>query len=67
MKETIIKVEGMVCDGCENRIKNTLKNIQGIEKVEANHTAGTVTVISKKEVSENVMKDKIEDIGFKVV
>ncbi len=67
MKETIIKVKGMVCNGCENRVKNALKNIQGVEDVDANHTTGTVTVTSKEEVSENIMKEKIEDIGFEVV
>ena len=66
MKETIIKVEGMVCNGCENRVKNALKNIQWVETVEANYTTGTVTVTSKEEVLENIIKEKIEDIGFKV-
>lgn len=28
MKETIIKVEGMVCNGCENRVQNALKTIE---------------------------------------
>ena len=66
MKETIIKVEGMVCNGCENRVKNALKNINGVENVVADHTTGTVTVTSKNEVEESVMKEKIEDIGFEV-
>lgn len=66
MKETIIKVEGMVCNGCENRVKNALKNINGVENVVADHTTGIVTVTSKNEVEENVMKEKIEDIGFEI-
>ncbi len=66
MKETIIKVEGMVCGGCENRVKNALKTIDGIENVLADHTSGTVTITSTDEVTENVMKEKIEDIGFEV-
>lgn len=66
MKETIIKVEGMVCNGCENRVKNALKNIEGVENVIADHTTGTVTVTSKNEVEESIMKEKIEDIGFEV-
>ncbi len=66
MKETIIKVEGMVCGGCENRVQNVLKTIEGVENVVANHTNGTVTITAKEEVSESVMKEKIEDIGFKV-
>ena len=66
MKETIIKVEGMVCNGCENRVQNALKNIDGVENVVADHTTGTVTVTSKNEVEESVLKEKIEDIGFEV-
>ena len=66
MKETVIKVEGMVCNGCENRVQNALKNIDGVESVVANHTTGIVTVTSKNEVSENDIKEKIKDIGFEV-
>ena len=66
MKETIIKVEGMVCNGCENRVQNALKNIDGVESVVADHVTGTVTVTSKNEVAESTIKDIIEDIGFEV-
>lgn len=66
MKETIIKVEGMVCGGCENRVQNALKTIEGVENVVANYTNGTVKVTSKDEVEVSVMKEKIEDIGFEV-
>ena len=37
MKKTVIKVNGMVCNGCENRVQNALKTIDGIEEVVANH------------------------------
>lgn len=66
MKEIIIKVEGMMCNGCENRIQNALKTIEGVENVVANHTNGTVTVTSSNEVEEKALKEKIEDIGFEV-
>ena len=66
MKETIIKVEGMVCNGCENRVQNALKNINGVESVVADHTTGTVKITSKNEVAESDMKEKIKDIGFEV-
>ena len=66
MKETIIKVEGMVCNGCENRVQNALKNIEGVENVVADYTTGIVTVTSKNEVAESVIKERIENIGFEV-
>lgn len=67
MKETIIKVKCMMCGGCENRVKNALSEIQGIETVEANHTEGTVKVISNEEINIDVIKEKIEDLGFEVI
>ncbi len=67
MKETIIKVKGMVCNGCENRVQNALKNIEGVKEVLADHNKGTVTVTAEEKVSKTVMEEKIEDIGFEVV
>ena len=66
MKETQIKVNGMVCEGCENRVKNALSTIDGIESVEANHKTGIVTVISNEEIERSVIEEKIDDIGFEV-
>lgn len=66
MKETIIKVQGMACEGCENRIQNALKNMEGIENVVANHKEGTVT-ITANETLINSIKEKIEDLDFIVL
>ena len=67
MKETTIKVKGMVCNGCENRVQNALKNIEGVKEVIANHNEGIVTVTSEETVDKKVMEEKIEDIGFEVI
>lgn len=66
MKELIFKVEGMACNGCENRIQNALKTIEGVENVVASYTNGTVIVTLKTEVEESFLKEKIEDLGFDV-
>jgi Cu2+-exporting ATPase len=67
MKEIIINIKGMVCGGCENRVKNALQTIDGIETVVADHNTGKVTVTSNEDISENIIKEKIEDLGFEVV
>ena len=66
MKELNIKVEGMVCNGCENRVQNAVKQIEGVERVVADYRLGTVTITLNKKVDEKLIKDKIEDIGFSV-
>ena len=67
MKETVINVKGMVCNGCENRVKNIIKDINGVEDVVADYNTGIVKVTSNDDVSESLMKEKIEDIGFEVL
>lgn len=67
MKEINLKVEGMMCEGCENRIKNALSNIEGVESVEASHVEKTVKVVTNGEVDIEEIEDKIDDLGFEVV
>ena len=67
MKETNLIVKGMMCGGCENRVKNAIKNIEGVENVTADHNTGKVIVISDNEVSEESIKEALEDIGYEVV
>ena len=66
MEELVINVEGMMCGGCENRVQNALQTIDGVEKVIANHKNGTVTVTLNKSVDVNIIKEKIQDIGYEV-
>lgn len=61
MKEINLKVDGMVCNGCENRVKNALENII------ANHESNRVSVTLKEEIEESIIINKIEDLGYKVI
>ena len=67
MKEIEIKVNGMVCDGCENRLKAVLSAIDGVKSVEANHNSGIVTVNAREDIDITILKEAIVDIGFEVV
>ena len=53
-----LKVDGMMCGGCENRIKNTLKELDYVKTIEASHITKTVTV--------DITEDKIVDIKAKI-
>ena len=67
MKEIIIKVKGMMCGGCENRVKNAIKDIEGVENVIADHTTGEDIITTNDNVSQNIIEEVIEDIGYEVV
>ena len=66
MKEIILKVEGMVCGGCEKRVENILSSLEGIETVEASHEENMVKIKLNKDLNIDLIKEKIEDLGFEV-
>ena len=61
-----LKVNGMMCEGCENRVKNVIKEIEGVIDVKADHKAGIVEKKKEKEIDKNIVKEAIEDIGYEV-
>lgn len=67
MKEIELKVNGMVCGGCENRVQNAVSLIDGVESVVADHNTNTVKITTSKEVDLNIIKEKIQDLDFEVV
>ena len=66
MKEIKLNVQGMVCEGCERRVINVLNSLEVIENVVANHNDGTVLINLNKDISLDLIKKTIEDIGFEV-
>ena len=67
MKEIKLKINGMMCGGCENRVKNALSEIDGAESVEADHNTGIVVINSKKDLDIAKIKEQIIDIGYEIV
>lgn len=66
MEEIKLNVNGMVCGGCEKRVVNALGQLEGVKEVIANYNEGTVVVKSETKISEDIIKEKIENLGFEV-
>jgi len=65
--EKIIKIDGMKCSGCANRVTNTLKAIKGIKKVSVSLDDKCATITYKKELDNELITNSINELGFKVV
>jgi len=62
-----LNVSGMTCSGCENTIKNGLKQVDGVVEVEASHKTNKVTIkVKKDKVSREEIAQQIESIGYNV-
>jgi len=61
------KVEGMMCEHCEARVKKALEAIDGVESAAADHNAGTATVTLTADVADDVLIKAVEAQDYKVV
>lgn len=59
-------IEGMMCGHCEARVKKTLEALSGVETAEVSHEAGTAVVKLQGEVSDDVLKNAVEEQDYKV-
>lgn len=62
----IIKIEGMQCNHCKMTVEKVLGTIEGISKVEVNLESKTAKIQMSKEIDDNIIKNAIEEAGFKV-
>lgn len=64
-----IKISGMSCTGCENRVENILKNIENIESVNANYNTGIVEIKTNniKDIDIDIIKEALENLGYDIL
>ncbi len=61
-----LKVEGMMCEHCEARVKKALEALEGVSGAVADHNAGTAVVTLSGEVADDVLKKAVEDQDYTV-
>ena len=65
--EKTLKVEGMMCEHCEARVKKALEAVPGVESAVASHKDGTAVVTLSQDVSYETLKKAVEDQDYKVI
>lgn len=61
----IIKVEGMSCEHCANKVKEALLKIQNVKSVSVNLKKQEVTIKSLNDISDSEIKNIIENLDYK--
>ena len=66
MKEIKLKIEGMHCAGCSNRLEKILNNVDGVESAKVSLEEKSADIKYNEEQLElNTILQEIEDAGFK--
>ncbi len=61
----LYKVTGMMCDHCENHVKEYVEKLEGVKSAKANHKKELLKVVSKEEIPVEQIKSAVEDAGYK--
>lgn len=61
-----LNINGMSCMHCVKRVQNALKEIDGVTEAAVDLEGKSAVVTSEKEVSDQVLKDTVEDAGYDV-
>ena len=64
-----IRISGMSCTGCENRVENVLKTIENVESVNANYNTGIIEIETNniKDLNIDIIKKTLEDLGYDIL
>lgn len=63
--ETVIKVEGMMCNHCKARVESACKTVPGVQDAVADLEKKQVTITG--ETSVESLKKAITDAGYEVI
>lgn len=61
----VIKVEGMTCNHCKSNVEESIREAEGVRKVEVDLTTGMVNITGEKVDMEGI-RSGIESIGYRV-
>lgn len=65
--KTELKIEGMMCQHCQNHVHEALSKMEGVTAVDVNLEKKTATVESTAAISRDAFKAVIEEAGYELV
>ncbi len=64
VRETVLRVGGMMCAHCEKRVRQALEGVEGVREAVPDHAAGKVTVRHDAPLDEEALKAAVSDAGY---
>jgi Cu2+-exporting ATPase len=66
-QQETVRINGMMCEHCENRIQKAIGAIDGVTDVKADHTSGTAVITMRHPVEEEKIKEAVEGQDYEYV
>ncbi len=65
--EKVLSVEGMMCEHCEAHVKEALEKLPEVKEAIANHTKNEVVIKLNADISDDELKQVINEAGYKAL
>lgn len=65
--QTILKIGGMSCDNCVKHVTNAILEVPGVKQVKVSLKDNTAIVIHNEDVTIDMLKVAVDDIGYEVL
>ena len=67
MKETTVKINGMMCGMCEAHINDAIRKNFDVKKVKASKSKKNAVILSDEDLDASKLKDVINETGYEYV
>ncbi|MBR7189511.1 MAG: heavy metal translocating P-type ATPase [Oscillospiraceae bacterium] len=67
LKERILRIDGMVCENCEEHVKEALEAVPGVAEAKADSEAGTAVVKLLRDVPDVALSEAVAGAGYTFV
>ena len=65
MKEVVLKIKGMHCEGCSTRLEKVLNNQDGVEEAKVSLEKAEANIkFDETQTRVDELKEAVEDAGF---
>lgn len=65
--KTIVKIEGMSCEHCANKVKDAFLSVNNVKSVKVNLSKKEAIILSSNKLDKDMIKHLIENLDYKLL
>ncbi|MDD7401340.1 MAG: heavy-metal-associated domain-containing protein [Eubacteriales bacterium] len=65
MKKLTLKIDGMMCENCENHVNQAIQEHFPVQQVESSHARGETLILTDQDIPEDQLKAVVEEAGYR--
>lgn len=67
MKQTVLKIDGMMCGMCESHINDAIRRAFPVKKVTSSHARGETVILSEADIPQEALQKVMDATGYRLL